>query len=246
MPCADGGRSIPLMTTTTPRARSSLFRVWLVLAGLVCAATTVYLLSSYVPPDPDETRVPVTGGPHFALLLVHIGTGSVALLLATWQFVPWIRRRHPRVHRMIGRVYLAAGVLPAAVTGVPVALLSAYGPVTSAAFTMLAVSWLITGVAGYRAVRQGRYAAHREWMIRNVALTLSAITFRSWLGLLILAFLPQLDGPYGGDFEVLFRDVYGTAAWLSWVPSLLVAECWLRLRRPRTTPEVLSPVMAAR
>lgn len=240
MSCGLGRRSIPFMSTMTPappapRVRSRIFRYWLVVAGLICAATTVYLLSSYLPPDPDETRVPVTGTLHFALLLVHIGTGSIALLLGTLQFVPWIRRRHPRVHRNIGRVYLAAGVVPSSITGVPVALMSAYGPVTSAAFTMLAVSWLITGIAGYRAVRQGRYAAHREWMLRNFALTLSAITFRSWLGVLIMAFLPRLEGTYGGDFDALFRDAYGTGAWLSWVPSLLVAEAYLRLRHRRDT-----------
>lgn len=245
--CGRARRSIRAMTTTTTtpepvaRARPSLFRYWLVVAGLICAATTVYLLSGYVPPDPGEARVPTTGGLHYAVLLVHIGTGAVALLLGPWQFAPWIRSRHPRVHRTIGRVYLAAGVVPSAVTGVPVALMSAYGPVTSAAFTLLAVSWLITGIAAYRAVRQGRYAAHREWMIRNFALTLSAITFRSWLGLLIMALLPRLDTTYGGDFEALFRDAYGTGAWLSWVPSLLVAEAYLRLRRRplRSSPDAV-------
>ncbi|MFC4950540.1 DUF2306 domain-containing protein [Pseudonocardia sp. GCM10023141] len=223
----------PAPPTPAPAPRRSGSRIlgpWLVVLGLVCAATTVYLLSGYVPPDPDRSRVPVTGTAHFALLLVHIGTGSVALLLGPLQFVPWLRRRHPAVHRRIGRTYLALGVVPSAIVGVPVALLSAYGPVPRAAFALLSLTWLVTAVAGYRAARQRRFDAHREWMIRNVVLTLSAVTFRSWLGLLIVTTLPQLRDTYDGDFETLFRDVYGAAAWLSWVPSLLVAECLLRWR----------------
>jgi hypothetical protein len=55
-------------------------------------------------------------------------------------------------------------------------------------------------------------------MIRSFALTLAAVTLRLYLPLSRIAGIP-------------FYDAYVPIAWLCWVPNLLVAETWLRLRR---------------
>jgi hypothetical protein len=46
----------------------------------------------------------------------HVVSAGLALLLGPWQFAAWLRIRHPRVHRMNGRVYLGSVGL-GAVTG---------------------------------------------------------------------------------------------------------------------------------
>jgi hypothetical protein len=61
------------------------------------------------------------------------------------------------------------------------------GPISSTGFsssvgnTTLGVLWLVTGVAGYRAARARRFADHRVWMVRSVALTFSIVANRVWL-----------------------------------------------------------------
>ncbi len=167
---------------------------------------------------------------HFPLLMVHILTGGVALLLGSLQFYAPIRRRAPRAHRLIGRIYLLAGVLPSGIAGLGVAALTTRGPLTAAAFALLSVFWLVSAAYGYTAVRRRDFAAHERWMRRNFAATFAAVTLRAWLGLLIFAQLPLLKPAYGGDFESLFQVAYVSAAWLSWVPNVVFIEWWIRTR----------------
>lgn len=214
-----------------PPSHSRLFLPALAVLAVLCVGTLVYILGDYVPPVAEDSRVPVIATWHFALLVGHIATGTVALTVGTVQFVPWIRRTHPRVHRTIGRIYFFGGVFPSSILGLPIALLSSSGPAARSGLFLMAVMWLVTAVQGYRAVRQRRYADHRRWMIRNFVLTLSALTLRAWLGLLIFVLLPGLETTYGDDFDLLFRDAYTTATWLAWVPSLLLVE-WYLSRRP--------------
>ena len=87
-------------------------RAWVLPLGLLAVAFLV--LAPYLTRDPSAARVPVPADlPHFyPMLVAHIGFGTVALLTSVAQVWPWLRRRHPRVHRWSGRAYLFAGVLP--------------------------------------------------------------------------------------------------------------------------------------
>src|SRR5829696_1969561 len=55
------------------------------------------------------------------LLLPHAVAGAIALLLAPFQFSARLRRRGLRLHRVMGRLYVA-GVAVSAPTAVPVAI----------------------------------------------------------------------------------------------------------------------------
>ncbi|WP_246407607.1 DUF2306 domain-containing protein [Nocardiopsis aegyptia] len=141
--------------------------------------------------------------------------------------------RRSGAHRVIGRVGLFAGVLPGAVSGLGLAVLSTAGLVAQAGFALLSVLWFAFAVAGYRAVRRGRHAEHREWMVRVFALTLAGVTLRVLIPLLTLLLLPLLEPVYGGDEELYFVEIYQALTWLCWVPNLIAAE-WF-LGRYRTT-----------
>jgi len=65
------------------------------------------------------------------------------------------------------------------------------------------------------AIRRGDVTGHREWMVRNFALTFAAVTLRLWL--------PTLTAATGS-----FIEAYRTVAWLCWVPNAIVAEIILR------------------
>lgn len=85
-------------------------------------------------------------------------------------------------------------------------------------FATLAIIWLYSGWQAYAAVRRGDIATHRQWMMRNFALTFAAVTLRIHLNILT------------GPLEISFAEAYASVAWISWVPNLLIVE-WFLLRR---------------
>ena len=154
---------------------------WIVPMAIVFVAFVAFSLPPYLTFDPSQSRLPPyrDGFPLFyPLLVTHIIFGSVALLAGTMQVWPWFRGRYPAIHRMIGRVYLFGGVLPAGITVLGVAPLSSTGFVSQVGNTMLALLWLPVTIAGYRMARQRRFVEHREWMIRSFALTTSIVVNR--------------------------------------------------------------------
>ena len=165
---------------------------------------------------PYELRVNLLHNP--PAFMLHTSFGGLALLLAPWQFVGWLRRAHPKVHRWVGRTYIGCALI-SGVAAYPVAFGTIAGPIASAGFALMATAWLGTTLVAWRAVRQRRYAAHRRWMIRSFALALSAVTLR--IALLVPVQL-QLD----------FMPVYRVTSWASWILNLLLAELWLWLTAP--------------
>lgn len=203
---------------------------------VVAAVVGTVLVGPYALGDIDSSRLDVSGGAHYVLLVAHVFTAFVALVLGSLQFIPAVRRRRP-IHRTIGRLYLLAGVLPAALTAVPVALLSGR-LLTQVGLTVPAVLWLVTGALAYRAARRRDFARHRDWMMRNYALTFLAVTSRVLVPLLLLAQVPFTTATLGsiGDLAPTMIPV-GQA--LGWVVNLVVVEIVIRRRRaPGNAAEV--------
>ncbi|MGH3788599.1 MAG: DUF2306 domain-containing protein [Pseudonocardiaceae bacterium] len=149
-----------------------LTRPWVVPLAALTVAFLVMSLPPYLSLDPSQARLPAPPGYlwYYPMLVTHIFFGSVALLTACLQVWPWLRQHHPAVHRWSGRLYVFAGALPAAVVVLTITPFSVWGANQQTGNTMLAVLWLATTLAGYRATRQRRFADHREWMIRSFAL----------------------------------------------------------------------------
>ncbi len=199
--------------------------------ALVAVGFVIYAVPPYLGLDPARARLqPMPDSPVFyPLLVTHIFLGSVALLTACLQVWPWLRRRRPQVHRWSGRIYVAVTV-PAALCVIVIAPMTLYGPNQRVANTMLGLLWLITTLAGYRAVRQRRFADHRAWMLRSVALAFSIVANRFWLVAIFVVFIPEIY--QGAEISSAQLDqAVGLASWLSWVVNLLAVEWWLH-RRP--------------
>lgn len=196
-------------------------------SGAACLGITAFAASAYVTLDMSQSRPALHGPLHYGLLVAHILTATVAVLAGVSQFWPRLRARHPRVHRVMGRVYVAS-VLPSALLGFVCAQLSLTGLAASAPLTLLSALWFLSAVQGLRTARRRQFNAHRAWMIRGFALTGAAVTGRLW-GLLLGSVLPEADG----------LVLYATANWLSLVINLLVAEWWVQSRGyTRTLPSV--------
>jgi uncharacterized membrane protein len=161
---------------------------------------------------------------HFARyifpLRLHVAGGIGALLAGPWQFYERLRTRALNFHRWLGRFYLLEVAL-GSLAGFAMAVVSEEGWPTHLGFGILAMLWFFTGLQAYRRVRSGNIAAHREWMMRNFALTLAAVTLRIYMPFLMVG------------LHWHFRLTYITVSWLCWIPNLLIAE-WI-VRRSRNT-----------
>ena len=98
------------------------------LLGAVALVFVVYALPPYLTLDPAQARLqpfpPFAA--YYPLLVTHIFLGSVALIAASLQVWPWLRRTHPRVHRITGRIYVSA-VLPASICVLIIAPMGIHG-----------------------------------------------------------------------------------------------------------------------
>lgn len=150
-------------------------------------------------------------------LFIHVAGAVTALLLGSLQFLPALRRGLRTLHCWVGRLYVL-GCLIGGAAGLILACGSSAGPIASAGFGGLAVSWIVVTASGWRAVLKGRLGEHRRWMIRSWALTLAAVTLRIYLPLVMAFGLP-------------FLPWYRAISFLAWVPNLIVAELWLQRRR---------------
>jgi uncharacterized membrane protein len=169
---------------------------------------------------PFELRLNMLHNP--PAFILHTSFGGLALLLAPWQFVARLRQRRPRLHRWIGRVYVGC-ILVSGVAAYPVAFGTVAGPIAAAGFATMATAWLTVTAIAFEAARRRRFAAHRRWMVRSFALTLSAVTLRAVL--LVPALVPT-------HWPLDFMSVYRASTWISWVLNLALAELWLRATDP--------------
>ncbi|WP_218037147.1 DUF2306 domain-containing protein [Streptomyces spinoverrucosus] len=189
----------------------------------------VLSLPRYLTLDPRQSRVPQPGDftLHYPLLVAHILFGTVAIVTCCLQIWPWLRQAHPTVHRVSGRLYVFAGVLPAGALGLVLAATSPSGLTMRMSSLMLSSLWLICTIAGYRTARQRRWGDHRRWMVRSFALTMAIVLSRVYLLLLMATVLPvpASDDPAVQD---AWNDaLVGNADWPAWITTLLIAEWWL-------------------
>jgi len=210
----------------TPREART---IWLLF--IVATIFGAVLVSPYLLLDINNSRQDVNDQLHYALLVTHVFTALIALVLGPLQFIPAIRARR-QIHRTIGRVYLLAGVLPSALTAVPVALLSGR-LITQVGLTIPAILWLVTGTLAYRAARRHDYTQHQNWMMRNYALTFLAVTSRILVPLLLLAQIP-FTATSAGSIRDNAPSMIPIGQALGWIVNLIAAEILIRRRQSRS------------
>jgi uncharacterized membrane protein len=197
---------------------------------VVAMVVGLVLIYPYLGLDINNSRLDVGGMSRYLVLVVHIFAAAVALVLGPLQLMSRVRARR-RVHRTVGRVYLLAGVLPSAVTAIPVAVWSGR-LLTQIGLTTAAVLWLITGGLAYRAARRHDFTAHRDWMMRNYALTFLAVTSRVLVPLLLLIQVP-FNADNAGSIGENAPAMIPIGQTIGWIINLVVAESVIRrLRRP--------------
>ncbi len=167
---------------------------------------------------------PTHGSPNFWVmrlwLLMHITGGTVAILTGPWQFWTGFRAKYARIHRWMGRMFLA-GVAVGATGAFRMVVVTTGGWAFGVALFGLATAWVTTTGMAYYAILRGQVAIHREWMVRAYVVTFGFVTFR-----VLLDYGPTSRLQPEGDRSVM-------AAWACWAFPLLVTEVILQLRRMR-------------
>ncbi|MCD0442055.1 DUF2306 domain-containing protein [Glycomyces sp. A-F 0318] len=241
--------ALPRTEPAPPPARAKprwYRRPWIAPLLVVAAVFIAMRLPAYLGVGGQETLLPFQQGfpeLHRLLMVGHIAFGSIALVTCALQVWPWLRQRRPRAHRISGRLYVFAGVLPSGLLAGVVSVIAVQDPAGRIGNVALTVLWLGTTFLGLRAALRREYRDHRRWMIRSFALCWSIVANRVWIFLLVFVLMPFEQGYYGGDTEALIEDVAVASIWLSWIVNLLIAQWWLD-RRPKRRDRS-APVAAA-
>jgi uncharacterized membrane protein len=158
-------------------------------------------------------------------LLPHGIAGASALLLGPMQFSDRLRNRFRRLHRVVGRIYVA-GVFVAAPLGVYIQYFQERtGDPRSfsiAAAVDAALSVITTGIAMVF-ILQGKVQEHRQWMTRSFAVVLVFLEVR------------VIGGVSG--WENLDDHANETIVWFCLAFSILLADLvlqWQQLGRSQS------------
>ena len=213
---------MPSSKRVTTIARSIGWLILLVLAVMMFLVASRYLTLN---PDlyfPEQKAVYIA---HTVGLMSHILGAMIATLIGPFLFLSKLRSRAIQLHRWFGRLYVMS-VLVGGLGGIYLSFIAYGGLPTQSGFMTLGILWLFTAHRAYHHIRHHQIELHRQWMIRNYALTFAGVTLRLW----------QIVGYMIG---LKFLVAYSIVAWLSWIPNLLVAE-WMIRRNNSSTSSVVN------
>lgn len=162
---------------------------------------------------------------------LHFFAGGIILMLGCIQLIDAVRARYPALHRWLGRFYIAAA-LAAGVGGlVFIAVKGTVGGIVmDLGFSLYGILMVLAAVQTLRFARARRLEVHRAWALRLFALAIGSWLYRMDYGFwLMLAkgagHTPNFHGPFDAVMSFFF-----------YVPNLLVAELFIRMRRKALPP----------
>ncbi|MER6949845.1 DUF2306 domain-containing protein [Nonomuraea sp. NPDC000554] len=190
-------------------------RPWIIPLWLVTAAFLYLQAGPFVGTPEAEAQIPAHDGfaAYYPLLITHISLGTVAMVACCLQVWPWMRRRHPAVHRVMGRIYVPATL----VSGVCGLVIIPFAPVVGQIGAFMSTTlWIITTLVGFWAVRTGRYVLHRRFMLYSFALVMNNV-WGLTMAKIIIGFGIKIDFTYLGE----------AARWVGWVVDLMLVQWFL-------------------
>lgn len=163
---------------------------------------------------------------------LHVFFGAVSIIVGWAQFVDSWRQKQPIGHRWLGRVYVGSVMISAPAVFI-VGSHSTGGAIAAAGFSGLALFWIASTASAVTAIRGSprQLVGHQKAMILSYAMTLSAVSIRIYLGIIIGA---------TGDPALALQ----IGSWLCWLPHLVpVYILWRRI--DRRAAEKLAKVRAS-
>jgi len=157
---------------------------------------------------------------HPVLTMIHILPGLLFVTLGPLQFNQNLRARHPKWHRVSGRVFLCAA-LTIGITAfvMSFAMPAIGGPVQATATAIFSAYFVFALGRAFWHIRRREVAKHRRWMIRAFSIGIAVATIRPIVGLFFAT--SRLTG-------LTPREFFGFAFWAGFVLHLVLTEYWLR------------------
>jgi hypothetical protein len=142
----------------------------------------------------------------------HVYTSIFLIIFGAFQFSNYIQKKHIKLHRISGRLYVGILLLLSGPSGLVMSYYANGGLLAQVSFLLLSTFWMLFTFLSLYFILKKQVIKHQKFAIRGFALTLSAISLRLFKYLLVFF------------FEPLPMDAYRIAAWSGWTFNLLVAE----------------------
>lgn len=231
--------AIVLPDSSARRATAMLntaVRSWFVVAfaGQLLFAFALAAFYGLTAARSDFHRWPISGGwkpgdtAGNSSIAIHLAMAVVVMASGCLQFIPRLRVRYPRFHRVNGRVYILAGL---AVSGAGVYMTwfrSHVGDLPQHIGSTLdaVLIWLFAAIAIRYAIRRD-IAAHRRWSLRFF-IVLSASYF---IRLMLFLVFAVAGGPVGIDPTTFSGWLPTTLTFAQYLFPLAILELYLYAQR---------------
>lgn len=193
-----------------------LGKIPLLIIILGIASLIFYSSRRYLNPDFENGYLSGNKFPYLSVfrigLTVHLIIAPFLVFSSSLLLFFKLEKKSPRIHRVIGRLTVYTAFLFLIPSGFILSYYAIGGLVGQLLFFSLTFLTLISVARALFEARNRNFTLHRKWMIRFYILLTSAIWLR--LNMFIGSYFFHLNGV----------DFYLTAAALSWVPQLIIAE----------------------
>jgi uncharacterized membrane protein len=166
-------------------------------------------------------------------LLPHGLAGACALLLGPMQFSDRLRRQFTKLHRVVGRIYVA-GALIAAPLGVLIQYHFNEHLGATRSFSIAtgvdALLWMSTTAIALSFAMRSKIQQHRQWMTRSYAVAIVFLEVR------------VISGLGGWDDSIAATE---TIVWICLALSLFIADIAIQWQDLRTVRAPIAKVAAA-
>ena len=151
-------------------------------------------------------------------LIGHFSAAACTLFLGPLQFMPFVRNRFRRFHRITGRFYIVGSLLSA--LAVYVLLVTTYSlPGATPSLGLLATVWIGVTVMAYLSIRKRNVKAHQQFMVRSYICGYAFVIIR------LLDELNEMTGLFNFiEDETMRSTVY---EWICWIYPLIIAEFFM-------------------
>ncbi|CAM3216186.1 DUF2306 domain-containing protein [Paenibacillus lupini] len=193
---------------------------------LLSVAIMLPFVIPYLSLNPASSRIVISSRAlQYPALVIHIILALLAMTTGFLQFHKTLRKNKPSLHVLLGKVYVSSILLSGGFTLILIGYEPDYGRALS--FLFLDLLWLFTTVKGFQAAMNKDFEAHKKWMIRSFAMTLTAVSARAVVPLLILTYLllhrfSLPDGRMGMIEEVLDNNI-----WAALILNFIIVEWYL-------------------
>ena len=148
---------------------------------------------------------------------LHILTGTLLFILAPFQFSQRLRNTWPKLHRISGRLIIAAATVTGLAAIWAAIVFPAFGGPLTAVVTYVAATYMLIALTlAYLAIKRRDIARHRRWMIRMFATALGVTTIRICFGLAGVLFGISLESSFGWSFLAGFSINIAVAELIIW------------------------------